>query len=125
MESGDAGLEAIRRKKLAEMKARAAGEPAQAKAIVYGTPTCPFCSMAREYLQRKGVAFTYYDVSADQGKAQEMMAKSGQGGVPVIDINGRIIVGFDRERVERALAAKDIDPTLRKQNLAFDILEEL
>ncbi len=75
-----------------------------AEVIVYSTPVCPWCVKAKEYLESKGVSFTEKDVSTDREAAMEMIQKSGQRGVPVLDINGRIIVGFDREAIDSALA---------------------
>src|SRR3989344_4320490 len=63
---------------------------------IYTTPTCPYCKMAKEYIKSKGVKYTEYDVSKDEKRANEMIEKSGQMGVPVLDIKGKIIVGFDR-----------------------------
>ncbi len=74
--------------------------------IVYSTKTCPYCVMAKRYLSEKGVAYADYDVGADQRRAFEMLNKSGQMGVPVLDIKGSIIVGFDRPAIEAALAKK-------------------
>ena len=73
------------------------------KVTVYGTPTCPFCIRAKQYLKDNNIAFTDYDVGSDREKAQEMTKKSGQMGVPVLDIEGEIIVGFEREQIEKAL----------------------
>ncbi len=73
------------------------------KVIVYSTPTCPYCVMAKGYLSSKGVSFEDYDVSSDRAKAIEMIKKSQQMGVPVLDVNGRIIVGFDKEGIDAAL----------------------
>lgn len=70
---------------------------------VYSTPTCPWCIRAKQFLTENNIAFENYDVSVDQDKAQEMIDKSGQMGVPVIDIEGEIIVGFDKERIRQAL----------------------
>ncbi len=67
------------------------------KVIVYSTPTCPYCVYAKEYFKQNNVPFEDVDVSRDPSKAQEMMAKSGQMGVPVIDIDGNILVGFQPE----------------------------
>jgi len=72
--------------------------------LVYSTTTCPFCHKAKEYLTSKGVPFTDINVGEDQTKVQEMMDKSGQLGVPVIDINGTIIVGFNQAKIDEALA---------------------
>ena len=70
---------------------------------VYGTLTCPYCVRAKQFLTENNIPFTNYDVSVDQAKAEEMVQKSGQMGVPVLDIDGEIIVGFDRERIKQAL----------------------
>lgn len=70
------------------------------KITIYSTPTCGYCRMAKDYLQSRNVPFTDIDVSLDQTKAQEMFDKSGQFGVPVIDIDGKIIIGFDKRRIE-------------------------
>ena len=71
--------------------------------IVYTTPTCPFCKMAMNYLRENGIDFVEKDVSIDREAAKEMIEKSGQMGVPVIDINGKIIVGFVPEEIEKAV----------------------
>jgi len=73
------------------------------KVRVYSTPTCPFCIRAKQFLTDNKVEFENIDVSKDTAKAQEMINKSGQMGVPVLDIEGEIIVGFDRERIKKAL----------------------
>lgn len=70
---------------------------------IYTTPTCAFCHMTKEYLKTHELDFTAKDVASDQAAAQEMVEKSGQMGVPVIDIDGQIIVGFDRPRIDAAL----------------------
>ncbi len=72
---------------------------------VYSTPTCPYCNMAKQYLKSKQIEFEDINVAADQEAARDMVEKSGQMGVPVIDIGGTIIVGFDQEAIEKALAA--------------------
>ncbi len=71
--------------------------------IVYSTPSCPYCSMAKDLLRSKNVPFEDIDVSRDESAAMEMIRKSGQNGVPVIDFNGEIIIGFDRSRLERLI----------------------
>ena len=71
--------------------------------IVYSTPNCPYCRMSKQYLTQRGIKFVDYDVSVDVEKAREMIEKSGQMGVPVIDINGTIIIGFDKPRIDFAL----------------------
>lgn len=71
------------------------------KVIVYSTPTCPWCHKVKDFLNEHNIEFDDIDVSSDQKKAEEMIKKSGQMGVPVVDIAGEVIVGFD-------------EPTLRK-----------
>ncbi len=73
--------------------------------IVYSTQTCPYCNMAKSYLKEKGVEFEDIDVSVNQEKAKEMIEKSGQQGVPVLDVNGTIIIGFDKAKIDEALNA--------------------
>ncbi len=68
--------------------------PKNKKVIVYSTPTCQYCVMAKNYFKDNKVEFEDIDVAADPAKGQEMVAKSGQMGVPVIDIEGKIVVGF-------------------------------
>ena len=70
---------------------------------VYSTPTCPWCTVAKNYLKSKNVVFEDIDVSTDRQKAVEMIQKSGQRGVPVIDINGKIILGFDQAQIDICL----------------------
>jgi len=70
---------------------------------VYSTPTCPYCKMAKSFLQESKVEYKDVDVSADDKAAQDMIQKSGQMGVPVIEIDGKIIVGFDKEAMKGAL----------------------
>jgi glutaredoxin 3 len=70
---------------------------------IYTTPSCGFCRVAKEYFKSQRVAFSEYDVSHNMGKAEEMVRKSGQMGVPVIEINGKIIVGFNKPEIEKAL----------------------
>ncbi|HLD60577.1 MAG TPA: glutaredoxin domain-containing protein [Patescibacteria group bacterium] len=71
--------------------------------LIYSTPTCPWCHKAKDYFKEKGVAFTDIDVAADQAKAAEMVNKSGQMAVPVIEIDGTIVVGYDKEKIEELL----------------------
>lgn len=73
------------------------------KVMIYSTPTCPFCIMAKKFLKENNIDFEDFDVSIDRTKAQEMIQKSGQMGVPVLDIEGEIVVGFDREKIRKAL----------------------
>jgi len=71
--------------------------------LVYSTPTCPWCIRAKQFLKDSNIYFQDFDVSSNQEAAEEMIKKSGQMGVPVLDINGQIIVGFDKERIKTAL----------------------
>jgi glutaredoxin-like YruB-family protein len=73
---------------------------------VYTSPTCGYCHQAKRYLSERGVQFTEHDVSLDRAAAQEVVRLTGQMGVPVIVIDGEVVVGFDRPRLERLLAAK-------------------
>ncbi len=70
---------------------------------VYSTPTCPWCIRTKQFLKENNIAFDDVDVGADQAAAEEMIQKSGQMGVPVLDIDGEIIVGFDKERIKSLL----------------------
>ena len=72
---------------------------------VYSTPTCSWCTVAKKYLASKNVPFEDVDVSRDREAAMEMVQKSGQRGVPVIDINGNVIVGFDQATIDRLITA--------------------
>lgn len=70
---------------------------------VYSTSTCPYCKLTKEFLTEKGIAFADIDVAEDPSAANEMVKKSGQMGVPVIDVNGTIIVGWNKAALEEAL----------------------
>lgn len=70
---------------------------------IYGTQTCPYCEMAKEYLNGQGIEYKNYDVANDESAKKEMVEKSGQMGVPVIDIDGKIIVGFNKSEMDKAL----------------------
>ena len=73
--------------------------------IVYSTPTCVFCKNVKAYFDEKGISYQEINVLADSAKAQEMIDKSGQMGVPVTDYKGTVIVGFDKPKLEAAVAA--------------------
>ncbi len=72
---------------------------------VYSTPSCPWCTTAKRYLTSKNVPFEDIDVSKDRNAAMEMVQKSGQRGVPVLDINGKIIIGFDQAKIDSLIRA--------------------
>ena len=80
----------------------------ESKVIVYSAVWCGFCHMAKEYFKKLGVAYEEKDIETDPKFAQESIDKSGQMGIPVIDINGKIIVGFDRPKIDEALKAADL-----------------
>ncbi len=71
--------------------------------VLYTTPTCAYCRKTKDYLRQRKVRFTEHNVASNQSKADEMVRKSGQMGVPVLDVNGKVIVGFNQPEIERAL----------------------
>ncbi len=70
---------------------------------VYSTPTCPWCIRAKQFLQENNVDFTNIDVFSDQQAVDELMQKTGQMGVPVLDIDGELIVGFNKDKIKQSL----------------------
>ena len=76
---------------------------AEHNVVVYSTPTCPYCIQAKKYLDDKGIAYTAHDVAADPNARKEMIEKSGQMGVPVLIIDEKVIVGFERREIDEAL----------------------
>ena len=74
---------------------------------IYSTPACLYCVSLKKFLEERGIEFIDIDVSKDRQAAEEMVKKSGQMGVPVIDIGGEIIVGFDREKICKLLNIKE------------------
>lgn len=73
------------------------------KVKLYCTPLCPYCTMAKEFLKKHAIKFEDIDVQKNHAAAIEMIKKSGQNGVPVIDVDGKIIVGFDEPALREAL----------------------
>lgn len=73
------------------------------KPIVYSASWCAFCHAAKEYLDKLGVPYAEKDVEADPEAGLEAITKSGQRGIPVLDIGGTIIIGFDRPKIDAAL----------------------
>jgi len=71
--------------------------------IVYSTSSCPYCQMAKEYLKSKNIEFEDVDVGSNMDRAMEMIRKSGQQGVPVLDIKGKVIVGFNKPEIDSVL----------------------
>ncbi|MDI6696864.1 MAG: glutaredoxin family protein [Anaerolineales bacterium] len=78
----------------------------QPRVLIFTTPTCAFCNQAKRYFREKGIKFKDIDVSRDAAAARDMIRRSGQQGVPVIDIGGKIIVGFDRQKINQLLGIK-------------------
>ncbi len=82
----------------------AAEQPQQQKrVIVFSTPTCTYCNMLKQYFRQKGVRFRDVDISRDQAAARDLVRRTGQMGVPVVDIGGRLIVGFDKPKINQLL----------------------
>lgn len=78
------------------------------KVIIYSTTWCGFCKMAKNYLKQHDIQFQEKDVEQDPAAGTEAVQKSGQMGVPVIDIGGTVIVGFDKPAIDHALAANNL-----------------
>lgn len=76
------------------------------KIKVFLTKTCPYCTMEKDFLKENKIEFEDVDVSVNQKAANEMVKKSGQMGVPVTEIDGEIVVGFDKEKLKKILGIK-------------------
>ena len=74
--------------------------------VVFGTPTCSWCGKVKDYLKKNSIVFKYVDVSKDAKAAQDMIRKSGQQGVPQMWIGSSVVVGFDRDKIDRLLEIK-------------------
>jgi glutaredoxin-like YruB-family protein len=70
---------------------------------VYSTPTCPYCKMTKKFLEDNGIKYQDLNVAQDKAARDEMINKSGQMGVPVIDIDGELILGFDQAQLKEKL----------------------
>lgn len=70
---------------------------------IYSTPTCPYCAGVKKYLTERGISYQDKNVAVDEAAREEMFARTKQMGVPVIDIDGEIIIGFDRPKIDAAL----------------------
>lgn len=77
------------------------------KVTIYSTPTCHFCHMAKDFFTEKGVLFEDFNVSTDLEKRKEMVDKSGQMGVPVIVIEDKVVVGFNKPKIMELLGIKE------------------
>jgi len=73
------------------------------KVIIYSTPVCTYCKMAKDFFEKNGVEYTEHNVATDGGALDEMVSKSNQMGVPVIDVDGEIFVGFNRNELEKII----------------------
>jgi glutaredoxin-like YruB-family protein len=73
------------------------------KVVVYSTPTCPHCVTVKKYLQDKGIAYTDLDVAQDQEARAEMMEKTGRMAVPVVMVDEKVVVGFDKAKLDQLL----------------------
>ena len=73
------------------------------KVTIYTTATCPYCKQVKKFLDENNIDYENVDVGKDRDRAKEMVDKSGQMGVPVVDIDGEIIVGFDKPAIKKAL----------------------
>ncbi|MBA3020899.1 MAG: glutathione S-transferase N-terminal domain-containing protein [Actinobacteria bacterium] len=80
--------------------------PAKPRVLVFTTPTCSWCHRLKAYLRERQVQFREVDVSRDRHAAADLVRKTGQMGVPVIEINGRAIVGFDKPRIDAMLGLR-------------------
>ncbi len=76
------------------------------RVLVFTTPTCPWCQRAKGYLRSQGVPFREIDVSRDQKAADDLVRRTGRIGVPVIEIDGRPVVGFDQSQIDRLLGLR-------------------
>ena len=74
-----------------------------AKVTIYSTPTCVYCRMAKDFFQKNGISYEEHNVAADAKAREDMFAKSHQMGVPVIDVDGTIVIGFDKRNLEMLL----------------------
>ena len=73
------------------------------KVIIYSTPTCIYCRLAKEWLKQNNISFVDYDLSVDAERREEIIKKTGQMGVPVIEVDEEIIIGFDKKKLSELL----------------------
>lgn len=78
---------------------------------IYSTPSCTYCKQAKEFLTSHGVAFEDIDVSVDAARRDEMVDKSGQLGVPVFDIDGQVVVGYNEQLISKMVGIGAAAPT--------------
>lgn len=85
---------------------------------IYSTPSCPYCKLAKDFMTEKKIEFQEIDVSSDPSAANEMVKISGQMGVPVIDIGGQIIVGWNKDAIEESLSSVSTKKTTKEKKSA-------
>jgi glutaredoxin 3 len=119
IELTDTELEEIREKKKTEMD-----KSASKKVTVYSTPTCPYCTMVKTFLKEQNIDFDDVDVSKDRQRAIDMVKKSGQSGVPVTEVNGRMVVGFRPDAILKAMNSIPVDRHSAISNLIFDPFDQ-
>ena len=73
---------------------------------IYSTPTCVYCKTLKEYFNSKNIKFQEIDVASNEKELEKMVAISGQMGVPVVDLDGEVVIGFDREKIDEILKIK-------------------
>ena len=73
---------------------------------IYSTPTCVYCNMAKSFFKANGADYTEYNVATDLARRKEMIDKTGQMGVPVIDVGGEVVIGFDEAKLGALLGVK-------------------
>ncbi len=78
------------------------------KVVVYSTPTCKYCVILKDYLNKKGIEYTDYNVGEDQEKAQEMVQRTGQMGVPVTMIDDNVVIGFNQAKIDFFLSEESV-----------------
>ena len=81
-------------------------EKKQIKVIIFTTPSCSFVNTAKAYLRQKGVHFKEVDISKDESAARDVVKRTRQQGVPVLDIGGKIVIGFDKPKINQLLGIK-------------------
>lgn len=70
---------------------------------IYSTPACPYCTLAKDFFKKHDVSYTEFDVASDAAKREEMVEKTGQMGVPVMEIGEEIVIGFDEKKISKLL----------------------
>ena len=78
----------------------------QPKVIVFSTPTCTYCNATKRYLRERSIRFKDVDISKDEAAARDVVRRTGQQGVPVIQIGSALVVGFDRPKIDRLLSLR-------------------